>query len=384
MHRIYQDLCRNMTQALEEYERKIASGKYSSHHALVVLNFVKNINFLHLSINNQLSTNNISLATKSHKIAKKRLEILRDKLLKCNDLNKEYLAIVDIFNAKEKSFREKCEYFNDYEKDVLKYYSLKANTERYEKLSVKELRLKERLEEIIRSKDEYKANISEIKVTIREYYEMELNIVSEYKKLLLNIRKNSSNNQVYNQPIIEEESEDAYSTVMEEPLSKRSEKLKDKTVVQLRKEIIRDFERCMEVEEILEDMMKAFQSEIECTGNKIDSIRFEKEYENFISEKLVMSEILPAESMKEVDAIIGEISFFRSIVLKLTNVFGKTNLLAELKKYRGFNFDKFVEETNHLAEAERRQGFTAALKLEYKAYEEKFYSSHNEYNMRYQ
>lgn len=64
-----------------------------------------------------------------------------------------------------------------------------------------------------------------------------------------------------------------------------------------------------------------------------------------------MSEILPAESMKEIDIIINEISFFRSIVLKLTNVFGKTKVLAELKKYRGFNFDKFVEDTNHLAEA---------------------------------
>lgn len=33
--------------------------------------------------------------------------------------------------------REKCEYFNDYEKDVLKYYSLKANTELFQKLSEK-------------------------------------------------------------------------------------------------------------------------------------------------------------------------------------------------------------------------------------------------------
>lgn len=55
--------------------------------------------------------------------------------------------------------------------------------------------------------------------------------------------------------------------------------------------------------------------------------------------------------MKEIDIIINEISFFRSIVLKLTMVFGKTKVLAELKKYRGFNFDKFVEDTNHLAEA---------------------------------
>lgn len=51
--------------------------------------------------------------------------------------------------------------------------------------------------------------------------------------------------------------------------------------------------------------MNVFQSEIENTGRNIDSIRFEKEYENFISEKLIMSEILPAESMKEIDIIIN-------------------------------------------------------------------------------
>ena len=81
---------------------------------------------------------------------------------------------MEVFNKKERSLREKCEYFNDYEKDVLKYYSLKANTELFQKLTDKELRLRERLEQISRTKDEYKINIAEIRLTIREYYEMEL------------------------------------------------------------------------------------------------------------------------------------------------------------------------------------------------------------------
>ena len=62
-----------------------------------------------------------------------------------------------------------------------------------------------------------------------------------------------------------------------------------------------------------------------------------------------MSEILTAESLRDVDLIINELSFFRSIVLRLNSVFGKTKVLAELKRYRGFNFDRFVEDTNSLA-----------------------------------
>jgi hypothetical protein len=44
---------------------------------------------------------------------------------------------VEVFNKKERSLRDKCEYFNGYEKDVLKYYSLKANTELFQTLSEK-------------------------------------------------------------------------------------------------------------------------------------------------------------------------------------------------------------------------------------------------------
>jgi hypothetical protein len=41
-----------------------------------------------------------------------------------------------------------------------------------------------------------------------------------------------------------------------------------------------------------------------------------------------MSEILTAESLRDVDLIISEVSFCRTIVLRLTSVFGKTKVLA--------------------------------------------------------
>jgi hypothetical protein len=111
------------------------------------------------------------------------------------------------------------------------------------------MRLKERLELIIPKKDLYKINIEEIKNTVVEFYNDELYAVSEYKLLLLNIRKGSKNNvnQIYNQPIIEERSEDANSTYWDGPTLKTSDRGKDRTIVQMRKEIIKEFERCSEV-----------------------------------------------------------------------------------------------------------------------------------------
>lgn len=79
-------------------------------------------------------------------------------------------------------------------------------------------------------------------MTIREYYEMELAMLTEYKRLLLNIRKGSATRQVYNQPIIEEQSEEAASTILEQPtLSRRSERTRP--IVQMRRDIIKDYER---------------------------------------------------------------------------------------------------------------------------------------------
>jgi hypothetical protein len=151
---------------------------------------------------------------------------------------------------------------------------------------------------------------------------------------------------------------------MEPPATRRSERVR--SVVQMRKEIIKDFERTSEVEELFEDLVKVLQEEVEGAGQRIDEVRSSKEYGNFIAERLVMSEILQAESLRDVDLIINEISFFRSIIHRLGNVFGKAKVLAELKKYRGFNFDKFVEDTNSLAEGERRDGESASLKARYR------------------
>lgn len=193
---------------------------------------------------------------------------------------------------------------------------------------------------------------------------MELAILADYKKLLLNIRKGgAASRQVYNQPIIEEQSEDAASSVQEPITTRRSER--PRSIVQMRKEIIKDFERTSEAEELFEELVRILQEEVEAAGKRIDEVRSEKDYEHFIAERLVMSEILSAESLRDVDLIINEISFFRSIVLRLGNVFGKTKVLGELKKYRGFNFDKFVEDTNSFAEQERKNGESSDLKAEY-------------------
>jgi hypothetical protein len=72
---------------------------------------------------------------------------------------------------------------------------------------------------------------------------MEKNIINEYRKLLLNIRKSGSqNNQIYNQPILEE-SEDNASTILDAPpKTGRTEKFPlDKTITAMRKEIIKEF-----------------------------------------------------------------------------------------------------------------------------------------------
>lgn len=69
---------------------------------------------------------------------------------------------------------------------------------------------------------------------------MELALLSEYKRLLLNIRKNNATRQVYNQPIIEEQSEEAASTVQDvQQTSRRTERTR--AVVQLRRDIIKEY-----------------------------------------------------------------------------------------------------------------------------------------------
>jgi hypothetical protein len=109
----------------------------------------------------------------------------------------------------------------------------------------KEIRLKGRLEQIYQLQDEYKVNVSEIRVTEKEYFEMEKNIINEYRKLLLNIRRpNLQSNQIYNQPILEESEDNASAILDLPPKTGRSEKFPlDRTIMAMRKEIIREFER---------------------------------------------------------------------------------------------------------------------------------------------
>lgn len=77
MHAIYQQLCKRMIKAAEDCERRMVGGKSNSQHAMVMLGLVRSISLLHLTISNQLSNNGVALGTKSHKVARNRLEILR-------------------------------------------------------------------------------------------------------------------------------------------------------------------------------------------------------------------------------------------------------------------------------------------------------------------
>ena len=207
MHTIYQQLCRRMTQLADEYERELMKEQYVCSHGFIVLSFVRKINSIHITVNNQINSNSVALGTKTYKIAKNRLELLREKLRKCDGNNGEYMERVEKYNQKQEDYEEKCEYFKDYEKDVLKYYSMRANTELFEKLKGKEEKLRQKQEEIYHLKDSYSISIAEIRISVKEYFEMEKNIVSEYKKLLLNIRKGAlqEHRQVYNEPILEVE-----------------------------------------------------------------------------------------------------------------------------------------------------------------------------------
>lgn len=122
-----------------------------------------------------------------------------------------------------------------------------------------------------------------------------------------------------------------------------------------------------EAEEVFEELVRTLQEELDAAGLRIDELRAAKDYQTFTAERLIMAEILSPESLRDVDMITNELAFFRTIILRLGSVFGKTKVLAELKKYRGFNFDKFVEDTNNFAEQERKGGESPALRAEYLA-----------------
>jgi len=74
--------------------------------------------------------------------------------------------------------------------------------------------------------------------------------------------------QIYNQPIIEEKSEDGVTTVYDLPSrSIKTERLSiDKWITQMRKEKIKEFHACLEIEEHFFNFVKIFQEEINSFG----------------------------------------------------------------------------------------------------------------------
>lgn len=76
IHQIYLNMCKRMAVISDEFKRKVVNTKNAVAHAQVVLNFMKNLDFLHLAISSQINNNNVTLGTKTHKIVKNRLEIL--------------------------------------------------------------------------------------------------------------------------------------------------------------------------------------------------------------------------------------------------------------------------------------------------------------------
>ena len=79
---------------------------------------------------------------------------------------------------------------------------------------------------------------------IRDYFEMQKNMISEYCRLLLNIRikVKGNSNRLYNQPIIEEPSNEMNTSTnkCELPITNHSDRITDKSIAFLRKDIIRE------------------------------------------------------------------------------------------------------------------------------------------------
>lgn len=53
---------------------------------------------------------------------------------------------------------------------MLKYYSLKANVELSDKLQIQEMKLKQSQEHIFRKKQDYQAQVHEIRAGLKDYY----------------------------------------------------------------------------------------------------------------------------------------------------------------------------------------------------------------------
>ena len=112
-------------------------------------------------------------------------------------------------------------------------------------------------------------------------------------------------------------------------------------------------------------------------------MRDDADYSNFTNEKMVMLEILPIDSTREIDLIINEVTLFRTILINLQTNFGKFKVLKEIGKYRIFNFDKFIDETNVYVEGEKRSSMTQSSKNEYVKLENRFLERNTELLVKY-
>jgi hypothetical protein len=96
---MYNSLCKTMAVQADAFERRIVhSSKTKCPHTEVVLDFVKSISLLHFALGNQLNSNSVTLGTKTHRIAKNRLQILKDRLAACGRINSDYVNAVQDFN----------------------------------------------------------------------------------------------------------------------------------------------------------------------------------------------------------------------------------------------------------------------------------------------
>lgn len=99
------------------------------------------------------------------------------------------------------------------------------------------------------------------------------------------------------------------------------------------------------MEDVVEKLIIGIQEEVGKASEALDEMHKTKEYLKFIQERMLMHQILSAESIRHIDEILSEIALFRQILKSLQESFGQVRVLNELKKYRGFSFTKFMQET---------------------------------------
>lgn len=63
--------------------------------------------------------------------------------------------------------------------------------------------------------------------------------------------------------------------------------------MQLRRDIIKEYERMTEAEDVFEELVRTLQEELDAAGLRIDELRAAKDYQTFTAERLIMTEILP-------------------------------------------------------------------------------------------